>query len=323
MLVFKCSKCSQINDLIVCSKCNTILCCECHNAHQCSICDNNIFYNINKVLIYASTIDFINLKFSVGFCGFDRIDKSLMDILNSINQNQSFDIDKNDFNKNIKLIIFPNKIQSIKFSRKLINSNSEDEFTKESKYRIVFTPEYTFYLLNFENVKSNEISFLIKLLFSQNFNPDNILQNFEIYQHIPYQAMKIMNERMGIDFVYIHEIDNYKSYDFFINCYKHFQEYLAYKKLSIENPLDLLNYLQYKIDVDSISSLNERSWFYVNDLFDLYLYILNMKLIEKSVKYDDKINVILSNHLNEKIESALSIFKNKLLGYQSKQQKSF
>ena len=310
MLVFKCSKCSQINDLIVCSKCNTILCCECHNAHQCSICDNNIFYNINKEIIYDSTIDFINLKFSVGFCGFDRIDKSLMDILNSINQNQSFDIDKNDFNKNIKLIIFPNKIQSIKFSRKLINSNSEDEFAKQSKYRIVYTPKYTFYLLNFENVKSNEISFIIKLLFSQNFNPDNVLSYFEIYQHIPYQAMKIMNKRMGIDYVYLHEIDHYKSYDFFINCYKHFHEYLAYKKLSIDNPLDLLNYLQYKIDLDSLSSLNDSSWFYVDDLFSLYIYILNMKFIEKSVKCEDKINVILSDQLNQKIERAKYIFNN-------------
>jgi hypothetical protein len=69
---------------MVCSKCNTIVCSSCLKAAVCAICENDVFYKIIKEKIKDNDIEFIALKgFNIGFFGFDRIDNSLMDIINS------------------------------------------------------------------------------------------------------------------------------------------------------------------------------------------------------------------------------------------------
>lgn len=87
MTVFQCSYCGQKNNLMVCSKCNTIVCDTCHKTIECGLCNNNIFYRIYKEDINGIVVDYISFKkFSVGFSGFDRIENTLMEIINSINQ---------------------------------------------------------------------------------------------------------------------------------------------------------------------------------------------------------------------------------------------
>ena len=179
-----------------------------------------------------------------------------MAIINSVNQiNDSFE-------NNNKLIIFPNKIESAKFTQKMGYSyRNEDEIIKHSKYSIVYTHEATFSLFNFENVKSNEISFLIKLLILQNVDYEEMSKELDNYTGIYYAVLTNINERIGINFVSPNENDVSMLQRFSVECFKYFHEYIAYKKLLYENPMDLLEYLHYKIDTINKGLLNEYDFF--------------------------------------------------------------
>ena len=303
--MLKCSNCGCPDNLTICSECNTIVCSSCCKTKICAICHNNILYRIHKENINSYAVDFVNSdKVQIGFCGFDRINKNLMAIINSVTQiNDSFE-------NNNKLVIFPNKIESAKFAQKMGYSyRNEDEIIKHSKYSIVYTHEATFYLLNFENVKSNEISFLIKLLILQKIDYEEMLREFENYDRIYFNVLTTMNKRIGINFVSFNEDDNHISQNFSIECYKYFHEYFAYKKLLYENPNDLLDYLHYKIDTINKGLSYEYEFFYSKNLFGLYLYTLKLKLIENSVKNNPEIYAILYKRITEKIEETFSILK--------------
>lgn len=304
--MLKCSNCEKINKLIICSKCNTIFCEECHKDNNCNTCNNDIFYKLYKRIFNGYTIDFIDLtRFPVGFCGFDRFNRSLMDIIDSINQIEE------SIEKNILLIFFPNKIQSINFSKKLSYSDeNEDEIVIKSKYRIVFTPENIFYLFNYENIRPTEIIFLIKLLVLIKTNTEDAQLEFENYKFIPYDALKIMNARIGIDFISHLDFDEVFYFNFFSDCYKSFHEYSTYKKLITDSPIELLDYLHNKIELDNIDSLKNREFLYDTDLFELYLYTLRLNLIQKSVKDNPKIYFLISEHVYNKIEEIFSLINN-------------
>lgn len=303
--MFKCSYCGQKNGLVVCSKCNTIVCDACHKTIECDICSNNTFYKIYKEDINGVLVDFISLKkFSIGFSGFDRIENTLMEIINSINQIEE-SIGKN------KIILFPNKIESIKFAQKFDPDFFRDEkdIVKKSKFSYLVTPDTAFNLLNFENVKSNEIIFLIKLLILERAVA-NVEQEYERYRKIIYNSLKILNERIGIDKVSFTIPDEHAVKVVFNNCYKDFHSYIAYKKLLKEYPLDLFNYLQYKIESSRLNYLKVQDFFDTETIFDLFMHVLELKLIEMSVKGNNKIHSHLSKKINEKIEESFSVFKN-------------
>ncbi len=227
-----------------------------------------------------------------------------MAIINSVTQiNDSFE-------NNNKLVIFPNKIESAKFAQKMGYSyRNDDEIIKHSKYSIVYTHEATFYLLNFENVKSNEISFLIKLLILQKIDYEEMSRELENYARIYFKVLTNMNERIGVNFVSFNEDDDLILRNFSVECYKYIHEYFAYKKLLCENPKDLLDHLHYKIDTINKGLSYEYEFFYSGDLFGLYLYTLRLKLIENSVKNNQEIYAILYKRITEKIEETFSILK--------------
>lgn len=303
--MLKCSNCDCSDNLAICSECNTIVCSSCYKTKICTICHSSTSYRIYKENINGRTVDFVNLdKIQIGFCGFDRIDKNLMAIISSVNQiNDSFE-------NNNKLIIFPNKIESAKFTQKMGYSyKNEDEIIKHSKYSIVYTHEATFSLFNFENVKSNEISFLIKLLILQNVDYEKMSKELDNYARIYHSVLTNINKRIGINFVSINENEGNMLQNFSVECFKYFHEYFAYKKLLDENPKDLLDFLHYKIDTINKGLLNEYDFFYSDDLFGLYLHTLRLKLIENSVKNNQEIYAILHKRITEKIEETFSVHK--------------
>jgi len=304
--MLKCSNCGCSDDLAICSECNTIVCSSCCKSNICAICRNSIFYRINKENVNSCAVDFVNLnKFQIGFYGFNRINKNLMAIIKSLTQiNESFD-------SNTKLVIFPNKKESTEFVQKMGYSyTNNEEIIKNSKYTILSTQEATFYLFNFENVKSNEIPFLIKLLILQKIDYVEAAKDLEKYERIYRNVLTNLNKRVGVNFVSLDE-DDYNILEIFsTECYKHFQEYLAYRKLLSENPKDLLDYLHYKIDTINRGLSYENECFYSRDFFGFYLYTLRLKLIGNSVKKNPEIYAILYKRITDKIEEAFSILKN-------------
>jgi hypothetical protein len=243
--------------------------------------------------------------FQIGFYGFDRINKNLMAIINSLTQiNESFD-------SNTKLVIFPNKKKSTEFVQKMGYSyTNNEEVIKNSKYTILSNQEATFYLFNFENVKSNEIPFLTKLLILLKIDYVEAAKGLEKYEEIYRNVLTNLNKRVGVNFVSLDE-DDYSILEIFsTECYKHFQEYLAYKQLLNENPKDLLDFLHYKIDTINRGLSYENGCFYSRDLFGFYLYTLRLKLIANSVKKNPEIYAILYKRITEKIEEVFSILNN-------------
>lgn len=303
--MFQCSYCLQKTDLIVCSKCNTISCSLCYE-EKCNICNNDVYYNIHNEIIDDIEMNFVLLNnINIGFSGFDRIDSNLMEIIKSIDQ-----IDESL--ENDKIILFPNKIESIKFAQKFDDNyyREEDEYYKKSKYGILVSHDITYYLLNFENVKSNEISFLIKLLILERLNPDATYFTYKSrYTNILFNSLKIYNKRLGINHVSFTSFDETIAKIFFKNNYKDFHSHLAYKKLLEQYPLNLLDYLQHKIEIDH-SIFQERTIFNTDNLIELYARVLGLKLIEKSVKNNSSIQKNISIKINEKIEYYFSIINN-------------
>ena len=303
--MFRCSHCGQKNYLMLCSKCNKIVCGVHHKSNKCDLCSNSLFYKIYEENINGNVVDFISLnRFPVGFYGFERIDNSLRDVINSFNQiNESIE--------KAKIILFPNKIESIRFLQKFDFDlyKYEERNIIQSKFSRFIYYDFTYYLLNLEKIKSSEIAFIIKLLILENINPDKMYDEYENYKNIFYNALKITNGRIGINYVSFNSDDDLSSTNFFQNCYRIFYSYSANKKLVRENPLDLLDYLQYKIELINLS-LCRNDFYYIYDLFSLYVYILGLKLVEKSVEENAGIHSILSKIVHKKIEESISIFEN-------------
>ncbi|MCK4796614.1 MAG: hypothetical protein KAT05_04490 [Spirochaetes bacterium] len=303
--MFNCSECGHNNNLIVCLKCNTIVCDAHHKTDKCYLCNNDVFYKIYKESINGNVVDFISLnRFPVGFYGFERIDKSLMEFIGSISE-INISVEKE------KIIIFPNKIESVRFIQSFDSRlyKHEEKNIQQSKYSRFICDDLTFFLLNFEKVKSSEIGFLIKLLILENINPDRMHDEYENYKKIVYNALKITNGRIGINYVSFNGDDDLLSSNFFETCYKIFHSYTANKKLLKENPLDLLDYLQHKIELNNLL-LCEKNFYYIYDLFSLYVHILGLKLIEKSIEENPGIHSTLSKIINNNIEKSISIFEN-------------
>ncbi len=228
-----------------------------------------------------------------------------MDVISLINQ-INISVEKKKI-----IIIFPNKIESVRFIQKFDSDlyKCEEKNIQQSKYCRFICDDLTFFLLNFEKINSSEIAFLIKLLILENINPYNMHDESENYKKIVYDALKITNVRIGINYVSFNRDDDLLTSDFFQNCYKFFYSYSANKKLLRENPLDLIDYLQHKIELNNFS-LCGNNFYYIYDLFSLYVYILGLILVEKSVEENDRIHSILSKIIHKKTEESISIFEN-------------
>lgn len=313
--MLKCEECGEEKILKVCVNCKTIFCDRCQKELKCKICENTKFIRVKKGKLLGEYIDFLEInEINIGLVGFNRLDSNILRII------EEFVKLKNKI-KEAFIILFPNKIESIKFVQKFDQNLEYKKSIEKSKYAII--TEFRrgnlnfYFLLNTKEIKLSEIGFLVELLSIEknNLNNLNFLLEKEKYQKLVKKALEIYNKKMNIDFVNFGEEDYKLSEKMAKNCISYYNSYCAYKRLLKKYPLDLLEYLYRKLELNHSLVLHE----YldspipnpnINDLFNIFWHISGLKIVELSLKENEKIRNKISKVINKYIKEALDLFNN-------------